>query len=54
MKISEQELISEAEKTGFRPEIMEKVWHLMAIQKRRLKYPKNPRKTCRRKMATSL
>ena len=31
MKISEQELISEAEKTGFRPEIMEKVWHLMAI-----------------------
>ncbi len=31
MKISKQELIREAKKTGFRPEIMEKVWHLMAI-----------------------
>lgn len=31
MKISEKELIKEASKTGFRAEIMEKVWHLMAI-----------------------
>ena len=31
MKISEQELIQEAAKTGFRPEILEKVWHLMSI-----------------------
>lgn len=31
MKTSEQELTKEAFKTGFRPEIMEKVWHLMAI-----------------------
>ncbi len=31
MKTSEQELMKEANKTGFRPEIMEKVWHLMAI-----------------------
>lgn len=31
MKISKQELIQEASKTGFRPEILEKVWHLMSI-----------------------
>jgi len=31
MKISKQELLKEAVETGFRPEIMEKVWHLMAI-----------------------
>ena len=31
MQTSEKELMKEAEKTGFRPEIMEKVWHLMAI-----------------------
>ena len=31
MKISKQELLKEAIETGFRPEIMEKVWHLMAI-----------------------
>lgn len=31
MKISEQELIREATKTGFRPEILEKVWHLMSL-----------------------
>lgn len=31
MKISEQELVREAAKTGFRPEILEKVWHLMSI-----------------------
>lgn len=31
MQTSEQELMREANKTGFRPEIMEKVWHLMAI-----------------------
>jgi predicted nucleotidyltransferase component of viral defense system len=31
MKISKQELLSEALETGFRPEIMEKVWHLMAV-----------------------
>ncbi|MES2345417.1 MAG: nucleotidyl transferase AbiEii/AbiGii toxin family protein [Chlamydiota bacterium] len=31
MKISKQELLKEAGETGFRPEIMEKVWHLMAI-----------------------
>jgi predicted nucleotidyltransferase component of viral defense system len=31
MKISKQELLREAIETGFRPEIMEKVWHLMAI-----------------------
>ncbi len=31
MQTSEQELMQEAEKTGFRPEIMEKVWHLMAL-----------------------
>lgn len=31
MEISKQELLSEALETGFRPEIMEKVWHLMAI-----------------------
>lgn len=31
MKTSKQELLKEALETGFRPEIMEKVWHLMAI-----------------------
>ena len=31
MEISKQELLKEAVETGFRPEIMEKVWHLMAI-----------------------
>lgn len=31
MQISEKELMREAKETGFRPEIMEKVWHLMAI-----------------------
>ena len=31
MEISKQELLREALETGFRPEIMEKVWHLMAI-----------------------
>jgi len=31
MQTSEKELVREATKTGFRPEIMEKVWHLMAI-----------------------
>src|SRR3989338_8005064 len=31
MEISKQELMREANETGFRPEIMEKVWHLMAI-----------------------
>lgn len=31
MKISKQELIVEASKTGFRPEILEKVWRLMFI-----------------------
>jgi len=31
MKISEPELIREASKTGFRPEILEKVWYLMSI-----------------------
>lgn len=31
MKISEQELLREASTTGFRPEILEKVWNLMTI-----------------------
>ena len=31
MQTSEKELMREANETGFRPEIMEKVWHLMAI-----------------------
>ena len=31
MQTSEQELMQEANKTGFRPEIMEKVWHLMDV-----------------------
>src|SRR5580698_9541807 len=31
MQTSEKELMREAKETGFRPEIMEKVWHLMAI-----------------------
>lgn len=31
MQTSEKELMQEAKETGFRPEIMEKVWHLMAI-----------------------
>ena len=31
MEISKKELLREALETGFRPEIMEKVWHLMAI-----------------------
>jgi len=31
MQTSERELMREATETGFRPEIMEKVWHLMAI-----------------------
>ncbi len=31
MQIPEQELMREAKETGFRPEIMEKVWHLMAV-----------------------
>jgi len=31
MQTSERELIREANETGFRPEIMEKVWYLMAI-----------------------
>jgi predicted nucleotidyltransferase component of viral defense system len=31
MEISKQGLLTEAQETGFRPEIMEKVWHLMAI-----------------------
>jgi len=31
MQTSEKELLREANETGFRPEIMEKVWHLMAI-----------------------
>lgn len=31
MEISKQKLLKEALETGFRPEIMEKVWHLMAI-----------------------
>lgn len=31
MEISKQELFREAINTGFRPEIMEKVWHLMAV-----------------------
>jgi predicted nucleotidyltransferase component of viral defense system len=31
MEISKKELLGEALKTGFRPGIMEKVWHLMAI-----------------------
>jgi len=31
MGISKKELLREALETGFRPEIMEKVWHLMAI-----------------------
>src|SRR5438105_15279586 len=31
METSNEELMQEATKTGFRPEIMEKVWHLMAI-----------------------
>ena len=31
MQTSERELLREANETGFRPEIMEKVWHLMAI-----------------------
>lgn len=31
MEISKQELLSEALETGFRPEIMEKVWYLMVI-----------------------
>src|SRR5271156_5887758 len=31
MQILKRELLEEALKTGFRPEIMEKVWHLMAI-----------------------
>jgi hypothetical protein len=31
MKTSKRELLKEANQTGFRPEIMEKVWHLMAV-----------------------
>lgn len=31
MRISEQELLVESSRTGFRPEILEKVWHLMAL-----------------------
>jgi len=31
MQTSERELMREAKETGFRPEIMEKVWHLMTI-----------------------
>src|SRR5260370_17160660 len=31
MQTSERELMREANETRFRPEIMEKVWHLMAI-----------------------
>lgn len=31
MQTSERELMREANETGIRPEIMEKVWHLMAI-----------------------
>lgn len=31
MQTSEKELMKESENTGFRPEIMEKVWYLMAI-----------------------
>lgn len=31
MQTSERELMREAKETGFRPEIMEKVWLLMAI-----------------------
>ena len=31
MEISKKELLREALETGFRPEIIEKVWHLMAI-----------------------
>lgn len=31
MELSKQELLREALETGFRPEIMEKVWYLMAI-----------------------
>ena len=31
MQTSERELTREANETGFRPEIMEKVWHLMSI-----------------------
>lgn len=31
MKISKQKLIQEASATDFRPEILEKVWHLMAL-----------------------
>jgi predicted nucleotidyltransferase component of viral defense system len=31
MQTSERELMREANDTGFRPEMMEKVWHLMAI-----------------------
>lgn len=31
MKISREQLQREATATGFRPEILEKVWHLMTI-----------------------
>jgi hypothetical protein len=31
MEISRQELMSGVTKTGFRPEILEKVWHLMKL-----------------------
>jgi predicted nucleotidyltransferase component of viral defense system len=31
MQTSEKELMREAIETGFRPEILEKVWHLMAV-----------------------
>lgn len=31
MKISKEELLKETVATGFRPEILEKVWHLMTI-----------------------
>ncbi len=31
MKISKEQLHKEATTTGFRPEILEKVWHLMTI-----------------------
>ena len=31
MKISREQLHREATSTGFRPEILEKVWHLMTI-----------------------
>lgn len=38
MEISKKEFLREALETGFRPEIMEKVWHLMAREICRIGY----------------